>query len=327
MHDEQIAEILKRFGLRDYAVSPPQKGYRNTSYKVVSNAGIANLIIFKREAQALATIRRADKFSHFLHEQGMPVRFRKHPPLLQIYGGTVPQYAGLYNYLPGATIPWEAYTKKHLKALGRSLAQLHQLARVYDADDRVYVHQTMSTLIDTIERYCNQAGVRSAAKQKLGVVVEPKVYDRFRRLAAALGESTQQQWLHMDFVRGNILFSPQAHVCGIIDFEKASFGHPLFDVARTLAFLLVDCAYKEPQDVYRLFLEHGYQGRGRNLLPAVIFNGVDRTSDVLEALTAFYMLHDYYKFLLYSPYESLGQNHHFTCTKAELLKRNVLTEI
>ncbi len=71
--------------------------------------------------------------------------------------------------------------------------------------------------------------------------------------------------LHMDFVRGNILYSQnhELRISGILDFEKAAYGSPLFDIARTYAFLLVDCKYKSEKEIGKYFLRSGYIKRGK----------------------------------------------------------------
>jgi Ser/Thr protein kinase RdoA (MazF antagonist) len=42
-------------------------------------------------------------------------------------------------------------------------------------------------------------------------------------------------------------------ITGIIDFEKTAAGPRIFDIARTLAFLLVDCKAKTPAQVTNYF--------------------------------------------------------------------------
>jgi Ser/Thr protein kinase RdoA (MazF antagonist) len=135
--------------------------------------------------------------------------------------------------------------------------------------------------------------------------------------------------LHMDLVRSNVLFRKKARgdvlvldnlaLSGILDLEKAAVGHPFFDIARTLAFLLVDCP-KPADKIYKYFLDSGYRKRGgRELKPATL-----QGQDMLETLQTLFLMYDFYKFLKQNPYESLSKNHHFKRTTDILCARKVL---
>ncbi len=111
---------------------------------------------------------------------------------------------------------------------------------------------------------------------------------------------------------------------GILDFEKTAYGHPVFDVARTLAFLLVDCEYKGEAKIRKYFLQSGYNKRGTvNFRNPIIKHG-NRTTNLLESLIDLFLLYDFYKFLRHNPYEFLEQNHHYKRTRDILLTRNML---
>jgi hypothetical protein len=140
-----------------------------------------------------------------------------------------------------------------------------------------------------------------------------------RRLLEFCGKLEDQQPLHMDFVRSNVLFNAHATIAGIIDFEKTGKGHPMLDIARTLAFLLVDCKYKEPGKVYKYFVHSGYRKRGKN--------NININPRLLHELTNIFLLHDFYKFLRHNPYESLGRNEHFVRTRDILIARALLRDI
>ena len=119
----------------------------------------------------------------------------------------------------------------------------------------------------------------------------------------------------MDFVRGNVLFEG-SEVVGILDFEKTAYGPVQYDVARTLAFLLVDCKYKDEAAVRRYFLQSGYTKRGAATLTYY--------PTILETLIELFLIHDFYKFLRHNPYESLKDNEHFTRTVSVLARNGVL---
>jgi Ser/Thr protein kinase RdoA (MazF antagonist) len=132
-----------------------------------------------------------------------------------------------------------------------------------------------------------------------------------------------KQPLHMDFVRSNILFEAvpagdfNMSISGILDFEKAAYGHPLFDIARTLTFLLVDCKYKAPDKVRKYFLGSGYIKRGAAMLPS-------KHMSILEPALNLFLFHDFYKFLRHNPYESLPDNEHFMRTAQLLIPRQLI---
>ena len=113
----------------------------------------------------------------------------------------------------------------------------------------------------------------------------------------------------------------------MLDFEKTACGHPLFDIARSLAFLLVDCKYKTDQQIRKYFLYSGYQKRGNNHLPRVILIGKNRSSDLLEKLVDIFLTYDFYKFLKHNPYESLNSNEHYQRTRELLLSRKMIYRI
>ena len=150
---------------------------------------------------------------------------------------------------------------------------------------------------DTLmEKYFADDGVHDAMAGKLGLAI----FD-VTRIRPALTESINlpAQALHMDFVRGNILFDghdTSLKISGVLDFEKTAWGPIVFDIARTLAFLIVDCKYKDEANVRKYFLHSGYNKRGGNHFTP---------TPLLEVLVDFFLLHDFYKFLRHNPYDSL----------------------
>lgn len=165
--------------------------------------------------------------------------------------------------------------------------------------------------------YFQEAGVQQALHAKLEL--EANVPDRFFALLESCAGLPNQQALHMDFVRGNILFDDRANITGVLDFEKAAWGHPLFDIARTLAFLPVDCKYKTEVEVRKYFLMSGYNKHGLGT-----FKITSRNARLLERLTDLFLFYDFYKFLRHNPYESLPRNEHFVRTRDLLIKHRVI---
>src|SRR5688572_736093 len=122
MPPEVISRILGAYGVSPTHIAAPQKGYRNASYAV---DGIYNLILYKSEPGILARIKNANAIGAFVASAGMSARAPHSGRIIKLTSGDHVKYAALYNYLPGKTIPWEAYTMGHIKALGQAMNDAH----------------------------------------------------------------------------------------------------------------------------------------------------------------------------------------------------------
>lgn len=309
-----VTRILQQYGYEPSSIADAQSGYRSESFRVtLADETFINLIIYKREPEILLKIHNANRIGNYLTSQGLPIRHAIDPRIIRLGTDGTAAYGALYNYLPGETIPWEAYTRVHIKQLGCTLSMLHARVASQPRGDLPLVTDEYDALYKRMQAYFTQAGVRSALRSKLHLqppILTPQL-DLIRSHKNDAGQP-----LHMDFVRGNILFKPNsAEITGIIDFEKVAWGPVVFDIARTLAFLLVDCKYKEPAKIRKYFLHSGYNKRGTAQF---------REYAELERVIDIFLLHDFYKFLLHNPYESLRHNEHFRRTLAILLQRNLL---
>lgn len=315
MFARAIPDISKKYGLDVARVGDMQKGYRNESYPLtLTDGSVVNLIVYKREPAILGRVTIADKTAAHAMAAGLPVRTRYDKRLLKVGDG----YAGVYRYLPGTTISWEAYTKRHIKLVGWAMADLHQALRDMPKGGPL-LSDELSQLVDRMSRYFSSPGVQEAAAGKLGVGINGGLVASFSELVEKTRHLDGQQYLHMDMVRGNILFDdaqPDARwqiddvqLSGLIDFEKASYGLPVCDAARTLAFLLVDCP-KPADKIYKYFIDSGYRKRGHGDLFHI---------ELLPYFVCLFLVHDFYKFLRHTPYESLRDNYHYTRTR-DLLK-------
>lgn len=308
-----MAEIASMYGrvVSDY--HGVDSGYRNTSHFFTASDGEElNFILYKHEPGIVGLIERTNALGQYLATGGLPVRKPVDPRIIQVGH----RYGSLYGYLGGQTIPWKAYTMKHIKLLGYGLARFHEVAVEYPGNlpdiETVYREIYMR-----MERYFDESDVKRAMKQKLALAIELPDYRNLLDYAYSMSDRTP---LHMDFVRSNLLFDDAnasselavetLALSGILDLEKAAFGHPLFDLARTYAFLLVDCD-KPAEKIYKYFLRSGYVkrggGDGRMFLDA-------STAPLFERLVTLFLVYDFYKFLRQNPYESLEKNHHFNRT-------------
>lgn len=304
------------YGIKYCRILDCQKGYRNEIWPVVTDGGqMINITFFKREPGIVDRINRADKVSEYLSDLGLPVRVRIDPRVLVVKSGAIVTNVGIYNYLPGNTIPWEAYTMKHIKALGLMMSDMH--AKLSDAPQTNLpsVYNEYLEILRSMKVYFDMQGVKIAMETKLGLKLDGGMLKKYEDILRKYSGLSGQIPLHMDFVRGNILFEG-SNISGILDFEKTALGHNIVDIARTLAFLLVDCKYKSADKVYKYFVYSGYQKRGQTK-----DIGDDEDSDVFVGM---FLIHDFYKFLLHNPYESLGQNEHFIRTRDVLVARGII---
>jgi Ser/Thr protein kinase RdoA (MazF antagonist) len=203
---------------------------------------------------------------------------------------------------------------ERIKALGRMTSDMHFTLSEMPKVNLPSVYSEYLSIIVRMRKYFFKPDVLSAMNKKLGFQIDASRLFVYENELNACRIKSGQQALHMDFVRGNILFQGDK-ISGVLDFEKTALGHPIVDVARTLAFLLVDCKYKTEEKVRKYFLHSGYQKRGMN-------KNLD--TDNLEILVELFLFYDLYKFLLHNPYESLELNEHFMRTKDILVKYGVI---
>lgn len=326
-----VLEAIAAYNLPPYTVMPPQKGYRNQSFGInVQNGETLNFILYKNEPNILDRIRRTNNVANFAARSGMSARATFSNQIAVLKGRNEVRYGALYSYLPGKTILWEAYTKKHVKLLGATLSDLHKTLQPYPkANALPSIAQEYATIFNRMEQYFAAPAQQQAMAQKLSLSISVAKLNLFASFIAACEALPNQQALHMDFVRSNILFEtePELRISGILDFEKTGKGHPMFDIARTLAFLMVDCKNKPVNKVAQYFLDSGYNKRGSCNVRKTSVAFRNQKYDLLETLLSAFLLHDFYKFLRHNPYESLHQNQHFMRTQNILLEKALLKQL
>lgn len=284
------------------------KGYRNTQIHLRYGNKEYMLCIYKKEKGIKERIDNADRIMSLCFPT-LPVKQR-----IKVIS-TSPNLIILYSFLPGSTISWEGYTMKHIKGLGEYMGKLHTIlgrTRYKDIDLENEIDISLSHLKE-MEKYFKEKGVLLALKNKLNIYPTInfknylKVFKEIKKL--------DSQILHMDFVRGNVLFNDNKNITGIIDFEKCAYGPRVLDISRTLAFLLVDCKYKSEEKIRKYFLMSGYVKRGEMKHPSL---------RLIDILVEYFLLYDFFKFLYHTPYESLKENEHFVRTCKRLLDSKVI---
>ncbi|HSW66801.1 MAG TPA: phosphotransferase [Bacillota bacterium] len=325
--DPVLRRILAAYGLHNGTLSAVQKGYRNESHAVTLEDGRRlNLILYKSEPGIVAKIKNAEYVASWLHDHGLVVRTQTDKRIVHLQSHHRHKYGALYSYLPGKTIPWEAYTQTHIKALGGALSDMHAALTDLPRRQGGQVANEYLALQKRMHRYFTSPNVCAAMEAKLGLQLPQRTLSGLVRLLKLAEGLPGQHWLHMDFVRGNILFAGE-RISGVIDFEKCAWGHPLFDIARTLAFLIVDCKYKSEEKVRKYFLHSGYTKRGASSFTNIRLITEHGDINILESMIDMFLVYDFYKFLLHNPYEYLGQNEHYLRTVELLTKRQLAKRI
>jgi Ser/Thr protein kinase RdoA (MazF antagonist) len=355
-------------------------GYRNKNYRMYDSDGNTyNLIIYKKEKDILKTIRRANYVAKYLSLLGFPVRtaikttdkkeiLTLSSKISNTHLNTSStdnehiHYASLYNYLPGNTIPWECYTMKHIKLIGWFMSDMHfelgttKAEGILSTKDKKavikleyelgfpFAFEIIKNQMARMYDYFRQKEVLLAMEKKLNLKFDLDNFLLLARHIEKIQESLSvlaiQTILHMDLVRGNIIFAQSEEIqnskfkiqkdlkaysleltalSGVIDFEKVAIGPGIVDVARTLAFLLVDCKYKDEEKIRKYFIQSGYEKRGANTLKDPV-----NQYQYLETLMLFFWLYDFYKFLRHNPYEFLKDNEHFVRTRSKVIAKNIL---
>ncbi len=327
-----LDQITQLYNFKVKAILGNQKGYRNTSYFFQTNLDKTyNICFYKKEPDILQKIINANHVSDYLYKSKFPTRktilnkFDKSIIILtpKSPNNTQKQYACIYSFLPGKTIAWEAYTKNHLKLIGKVMSNMHFCLKNFPEKKLKsipLIYDELFQLNNKMYFYFSSKLTQKAIYQKLHINISLDIFDKFNQIIKKISQKKDLNILHMDFVRSNILFSNKNHykynsqnlsfenkyVSGILDFEKLAKGLEIIDIARTLAFLLVDCKYKDPTNIRKYFLLSGYKKRGKNKLKNINY---------LNDLIKFFLIYDFYKFLKHNPYEYLNQNEHFIRTK------------
>ncbi|HEY5667889.1 MAG TPA: hypothetical protein VIR03_01865, partial [Candidatus Saccharimonadales bacterium] len=201
-----VARALQAYGIAYTYIHEPQKGYRNQSFAVERSGGdMLNLILYKSEPGMLERIKAANAVSDYLASQGFAVRRTVSSRIMCLQSSLRIKYGALYTYLPGHTIPWEAYSQDHIKLLGKTMSDMHASLAVFRHDALPEVADEYLDILERMRHYFANAPVQRALADKLMLRVRPEVFDQFEQLLVAAKLLPGKQPLHMDFVRSNIL--------------------------------------------------------------------------------------------------------------------------
>ncbi|MDD3648130.1 MAG: phosphotransferase [Candidatus Dojkabacteria bacterium] len=348
--------IKKNYNIDVEKVVRLEGGFRNDCFRIETRAQKYVFIIYKREKCVKTCIQNAHLVAGLLQKKGFSTRVLVktilNDDVFKIRVFKEFHYCALYNYLEGLTIPWEAYTRRHLKSMGKTLSDMHHALQEIPMTKSPVCRQAgnyqlkinnqfqITQLpnwteitrkeIHEMRKYLEK--VEPWIEKKLKVKLSRKKIEQVFKSTLKLsppeaGPPLAEAILHYDFVRGNILFSNKLDkkldiypIVGILDFEKVCIGPVIADVARSLAFLIIDCKYKKEETVKKRFLISGYNRRGKNKLSLKYIN-----SSLMMHLLSFFWLRDFWKFLEHNPYEYLYMNEHYVRTRDRLAAGGLLS--
>lgn len=131
-----MRRVLDEYGVAYSKVEAAQKGYRNHVFPVVLKDGKKiNLILYKSEPGILDKIKNANKVADFVAKSGLPARQTYKKDIICLQAKNFVKHGAIYSYLPGHTIPWEAYTMDHIKLLGQTTSDMHSVLKTFKEVD------------------------------------------------------------------------------------------------------------------------------------------------------------------------------------------------
>lgn len=318
--------------LREFSLEKIKQGYMNNVVKITlsysDNKKLFIGIFFNshryKDDFAKEFLEQITTYANYLTKNGISCRNgikttenSKYIVKLKEFNKT--RFFALYEFIEGETISWEAYTRRHIRSLGRTMSIMHMEGKKYliknseKCDKILFWKDYFEMDSEKMQKYLFKN--KQFIKSKLNIEI------KFEKLNFLIKEilkktfSDKKYLLHMDFVRGNILFSNEKkeeiyEIKGVLDFEKMLIGPRELDLARTVAFLYVDCKYKKKTEIEKYFFEEGYYfTKNGEKSEAVYLKKVD-----IQEIIRYYLCRDFWKFLECNPYDSLLLNEHFLRT-------------
>ena len=222
-----VREILNSFGLAPDAYrghAPIAAGTVNTNVRVETSAGLRFLRI--NEGKTEDDVAREAAIVAFVAARGVPTpapaRTTAGAPFA-IWRG---QFVSLFPWSPGRTLTRGDMTPDHARQAGAALAKLHRAGETFP-DHRPGRYEP-----DEIDRRLAHISAAAGADPTLASAVatlQPELASlaRERRPDVPLG------LIHGDLFIDNVLYDG-AVLSSLLDFEQASWGRLVYDVAVTL---------------------------------------------------------------------------------------------
>jgi homoserine kinase type II len=240
MQDSSIADVLRRFGVADAALTRIAAGRDNEHWRIEATDGSFVLRRYNIGHTALSTA-----YEHEVLRQLDPTPWPVAAPIVAHDGETLVEHrARLYALFPvlrGGAGP--AHSLSHLHVKGRLLARLHgDLAHLPVEGQRQGYGRIWE--LDAAERTFNDL-LRDFGEHQseLASAIRGERYRNLRELSQLGYGEIEDQIIHGDFQRDNLLFDG-AQLSGVLDFDHAHRDAAVVDVAWSI---ISDCA-EPPED-------------------------------------------------------------------------------
>lgn len=222
-----VREILIQFGFApdEYQGHQPiAVGTVNTNLRVQTARGSRFLRI--NEGKTLEDVVREAAIVEFVSEQGVPTPAPAMSMRGEPFARWAGQFASLFPWRSGRTLERSEVTSAHAAQAGAALARLHRVGASFP-DHRAGRYEP-----DEIDRRLTRiepaAGV-DAAVANATAILRPEL----ARLAGERRADVPVGLIHGDLFLDNVLYDgPQ--LAALLDFEQASWGRWVYDVAVTL---------------------------------------------------------------------------------------------
>lgn len=267
--DGQVArlDVLARRALEQFNLSQPKLtllNYSNNTVYHVDAAGRAYILrIYRPEHRPQAHIHSEYAWLKALGEAGLCVPV----PAAELYAGHLqgieqPVYCGLFDWVPGESIPVTAMSDEQLNTVGAYIAALHHHGRTFTPPPGFARGRLdWGGLFGTVDAdgnpspYDPGAGERFFTDEQRTIIAV--VTGRIRQIMQKLDERGGAFGLiHGDLIANNLLFSASGDVCAL-DFDDCAYGYYLYDLSPLLLGLKDDAAYASK----RAALWAGYTSR------------------------------------------------------------------
>lgn len=202
--------------------------------------------IWQLSARPLNSERREllEKLAGHMESRGIATRHLVTPSVIQLDRSAF-RWMAVYHGVAGRSIPWSDYSEPQIISAVRYLARIHEAGRSFAGRNSLArISEAFRPVkIPAVPGYrVNQDALNNIKT----------------RLRARNSDQATATVLHGDFGRANIIFQEES-VSGVVDFDRAVFGHPLFDLGRFTSYLLLDTQLS-PATIFQAVCQN-YPGR------------------------------------------------------------------
>lgn len=187
--------------------------------------------IWQLSAKPLNRERRVllEKLAEHMRQRGIITRHLVTPSVIQLDRSAF-RWMAVYRGVAGHSIPWSDYSEPQIISAVRYLALIHEAGRSFAG------RNSLVQLSERLDRWPDKAADSAGPDYRVNQEVLAQIKTR---LDALNRDQTAHTVLHGDFGRANIIFQGE-EVAGVVDFDRAGIGHPLFDLGRFTSYLLLD---------------------------------------------------------------------------------------